>query len=115
MKSFTIAALAAAFLLTTQSIAGAQVSFGIRIGPPPPAFVIHAVPVQPAPAYTWINGYWYPVGNHYRWHNGYWARPPYPGAYWVAPRYQSDLYFGGYWGGHHHEGRGHGHGHSGHH
>ena len=51
MKSFTIAALAAAFLLTTQSIAGAQVSFGIRIGPPPPAFVIHAVPVQPAPAY----------------------------------------------------------------
>ena len=56
MKSFTIAALAAAFLLTTQSIAGAQVSFGIRIGPPPPAFVIHAVPGQPVPAYAGING-----------------------------------------------------------
>jgi len=116
MKNLKITMLAAAFVLIGQSIAGAQVSFGIRIGPPPAPRVVQVVPVQSGPEYTWLDGYWYPAAGQYRWYNGYWARPPYSGAYWVAPRHEGGLYFGGQWWGHHHEGHGHDHGHGhGHH
>jgi hypothetical protein len=68
-------------------------SIGIGIGvpgywsPPPPPVVYYAPPPCPDPTYTWIEGYWYPVGPRYHWHAGYWARPPYAGAYWVSPHY----------------------------
>lgn len=75
----------------------AEVSFGLRIGPPPPPRVVRVRPVRPAPDYVWVDGYWYPVGNRYRWHNGYWTRPPYPGARWLQPRYESQRYFDGRW------------------
>src|SRR5258708_28879704 len=42
-----------------------QVSVGIRIGPPPPPRVVRVVPRAPGPDYVWVEGYWYPVGNHY--------------------------------------------------
>src|SRR5258707_3787588 len=44
---------------------------------------------QPSPSYVWIEGYWYPVGNHYKWHNGYWTLPPYQEAYWVEPWHEN--------------------------
>ena len=78
-------------------------SIGIGIGvpgywsPPPPPVVYYAPPPCPDPTYTWIEGYWYPVGARYYWHAGYWARPPYAGAYWVAPRYYGHRYYRGYW------------------
>jgi hypothetical protein len=98
-RFFQTTALTTLMLLALVSTAGAQVSFGIRIGPPPPPRVVRVVPVRPGPEFVWVAGYWYPVGNHYRWHDGYWTRPPYGGAYWVTPRYEGYRYYGGYWAG----------------
>jgi hypothetical protein len=47
----------------------------------------------------WVDGYWYPVGNHYKWHAGYWTRPPYAEARWVAPHHDGAKYYNGYWDG----------------
>jgi len=55
------------------------------------------LPPSPGPDYVWIDGYWYPVGNHWRWHQGYWTRAPYEGAHWAAPRYENGQFFNGYW------------------
>src|SRR5579871_2325951 len=82
-------------LLTLVLFAGgslfAETHFSIGIGvgtpyyaPPPPPVVAYAPPC-PGPDYSWVSGYWYPAGGRYAWHAGYWARPPYAGAYWVAP------------------------------
>jgi len=90
-------ALLAFLVLGSASIADAQVSFGIRIGPPPPPRVLRVHPARPGPDFLWIDGYWAPVGNHYRWHDGYWARPPYRGARWIGPRYDGRHYFNGRW------------------
>jgi len=79
----------------------AQVSIGIRIGPPPAPRVVHFRPASPGPDFFWVEGYWYPVGNRYRWHEGYWARPPYVGARWIAARHDGERFFEGYWEGEH--------------
>lgn len=91
-KLLAVAALAAGTMF-------GQVSFGIRIGPPPAPRVLRVHPRQPGPGYMWIDGYWFADGGHYRWHDGYWTRPPYAGAVWVAPRYEGDQFYGGYWNG----------------
>src|SRR5712692_7772790 len=85
-----------ALLLAPASSAQAQVSFGIRIGEPPPPRAYH-VSRQPGPGYEWVGGYWYPQGSHYRWHDAYWTRPPFEGAYWVAPYHYRGQYFAGRW------------------
>ena len=90
-----------ALALLGGSMLSAQVSIGIRIGPPPAPRVIRAHPVAPGTDYIWVDGYWYPVGGHYRWHEGYWSRPPYPGAVWVAPHHDGQMFYGGYWEGDH--------------
>jgi WXXGXW repeat (2 copies) len=86
--------------LIARSVVEAQVSLGIRIGPPPAARVI-VQPPSPGVGYQWIGGYWYPVGGRYRWHNGYWSRPVYAGARWVAPRHDGVRFYAGYWDGDH--------------
>ena len=86
-----------AMLLACGSVFAAQISIGIRIGPPPQPRVVRVVPPRPGPEFFWIEGYWYPVGNHYKWHNGYWTRPPYPRAHWVVPHHDGERYFAGYW------------------
>ena len=75
----------------------AQVSIGITIGRPPEPRVVYVQPRRPGPEFVWIEGYWYPDHKHYKWHEGYWTRPPYQGAVWMAPRYERDVYFVGYW------------------
>jgi hypothetical protein len=85
-----------ALLLAPASVAHAQISVGIRIGAPPPPRA-YRVPRQLSPEMVWIEGYWYPQGNHYRWHDGYWTRPPYEGAYWVEPYHVRGEYFVGHW------------------
>ena len=85
-------------LLTGVSVIG-QVSIGISIGPPPPPRVIRVLPPSPGPEFAWIDGYWYPVGRHYKWHAGYWTRRVYPGERWVAPHYDGQRFFNGYWDG----------------
>ena len=107
MKSFMMMTLLAATLLIGLPVFGAQVSIGVRIGPPPPPPVVYgppppppvvyAVPAIPEPEYVWIEGYWYPVGNHWNWHRGSWTQAPYAGANWWAPRYERGAYFEGYW------------------
>lgn len=77
----------------------AQVAIGITIGAPPPPRVLRVRPVSPGPDFTWVEGYWYPVGHRYTWHAGYWTRVPYAGARWVVPRYEGGRYFAGYWDG----------------
>jgi hypothetical protein len=94
---------------TSAAFAGPRVFFGFGFGgyypppvavytapPPPPAY--YAAPVAPGYGYSWIGGYYYPVGARWAWHSGYWARPPYAGAFWVGPRYYGGHYYAGYWG-----------------
>jgi hypothetical protein len=82
----TAAAGVMAFALAAPP-AQAQVSFGIRIGQPPPALRYEARPPIPGPGYAWVDGYWEPFQGRYRWHPGYWNRPPYEGAYYVHPHW----------------------------
>jgi hypothetical protein len=86
----------AAILAGGSAFAG-QVSIGIQIGAPPRPRVVHVVPRRPGPEFVWVEGYWYPQGRHYRWQDGYWTRPPYPGAYWIAPRYDGRMFYQGSW------------------
>jgi len=90
-------ALIAAMLLGGISAAAAQVSIGVRIGPPPPPRVVRVLPSRPGPDFFWIEGYWYPVGNHYKWHPGYWTRPPYEGARWNPAHHDGERFYEGYW------------------
>src|SRR6185369_16172279 len=88
-------------MLLLSGTAFAQVSVGIRIGPPPPPRVVRVRPVAPGPGYAWVDGYWYPVNNRYVWHQGYWTRAPYVGARWIGPRHENGEWFEGYWEGEH--------------
>ena len=92
LQTFAISAL----LLVPASVAQAQISIGIRIGEPPPP-VAYVVPRQASPDTVWVEGYWYPQGKRYKWHDGYWTRPPFPGAYWVAPYHVDGRYYAGRW------------------
>lgn len=96
-KSFLRSSLFVATLLFALPVFAAQVSIGIRIGPPPPARIVRVLPPTPGPEFVWVEGYWYPQGRHYRWHEGYWTRPPYPGARWVAPHHDGERFYDGYW------------------
>ena len=89
--------LLAMALVAAATVFGADISIGIRIGPPPPARVVRVLPASPGPGFIWVGGYWYPSGNHYKWHEGYWTRPPYEGAVWVGPRHEGGLFYDGYW------------------
>jgi hypothetical protein len=89
----------AGLLLAGASASQAQVSLGIRIGPPPRPRVVRVVPSSPGPGFAWVGGYWYPVGHHYKWHDGYWTMPPYEGARWVEPHHDGQQFYAGYWDG----------------
>ena len=65
--------------------------------PPPPPPVAGVVPPAPGRGYAWVGGYYSPMGSRWAWHRGYWARPPYPHARWMAPRYNHGRYYRGYW------------------
>jgi len=93
--------LLAVILLACGSASQAQVTLGIRIGPPPRPRVVRVTPQSPGPEFAWVNGYWFPAGHHYKWHDGYWTRPPYEGARWVEPRHDGQQYYAGYWDGDH--------------
>jgi len=97
MRNLMRSTLLASMLLLSVCGASAQVSVGVRIGPPPPRHVIHEIPPQPGPGYIWVDGYWYAAGHHYRWHEGYWTLPPYEGARWVGPRHDGERFYHGYW------------------
>ena len=86
-----------ALLLSASALVNAQVSLGIRIGPPPPLRVMRVRPAAPGPDYVFIDGYWFADGGRYRWHDGYWTRPPYGGATWVGPRHEGGMFYGGFW------------------
>jgi hypothetical protein len=86
-----------AILLLAAGSTYSQISVGIRIGPPPPPRVVRVRPRAPGPGFMWVDGYWYPAGNHYKWHDGYWTRAPYAGARWIGPRYERDQFYEGYW------------------
>ena len=98
--------IALVFLAATAVFAqprfGFHVGFGYTPAPvyvryAPPAPIYAPIPVRPGPNYTFVNGYWYPVGARYAWRAGYWAPRPYANAYFVRPRYERGRYFGGYW------------------
>jgi WXXGXW repeat (2 copies) len=96
MRRFLQPLAISGLLLALASTAQAQINFGIRIGEPPAPHA-YRVPPQPGPDYIWVEGYQYPQGSHYTWHDGYWTRPPYEGAYWVAPYHVGGQYFSGRW------------------
>jgi WXXGXW repeat (2 copies) len=88
-------------LLALMLLAGgtvfAQVSIGIRIGAPPAPRLLRVRPSNPGSGYVWVDGYWYPKNHRYAWHPGYYTRPPYDGALWMAPRYEGQQFYEGYW------------------
>jgi hypothetical protein len=59
--------------------------------------VAYAPPVYPGLGYTWIAGYYYPVGPRWVWRPGYWAARPWAGAVWVGPRWSGGRWSAGYW------------------
>ena len=71
--------------------------YAAPLPPPPPPPVVAYAPPSPGPGYSWVGGYWYPVGPRYYWRAGYWSRPAFAGAYWVGPRYHGHRYYPGYW------------------
>jgi hypothetical protein len=98
--------LLALLLLAGSTMFAGSVHIAVGIGPgygygyyapPPPPRAYYAPPPIPGPGYTWVNGYYYPVGARYHWRGGYWARPPYVGARWYGPRYYGGRYYHGYW------------------
>lgn len=99
MKSFIRTALLVAILPVGGLVFGAQLSIGVRIGPPPRPRVVRVLPRRPGPEQVWIDGYWYVVKKRYTWHEGYWTLPPYAGARWVPPYHESEMFFVGYWDG----------------
>ena len=99
MQRALISAAVLTLLLAAGSTADAQVSPGVQIGTPPPPPRAYRVPRQPGPEFDWVEGYWYANGKRWTWHDGYWTRPPFAGAYWVAPYYRDGRYFEGYWDG----------------
>jgi YXWGXW repeat-containing protein len=99
MKKLISTVCLATLLLTGGVASAAQVSFGIRIGPPPQPRVVRVVPRSPGAGYVWVNGYWYPERGHYLWREGYWTLPPYRSARWVGPRYNGGRFYDGYWDG----------------
>src|SRR5262245_26641659 len=99
MASLKRTIVLAAMLLVGGSILGAQLSFGIKIGPPPRPRVVRVLPRQPGPDYVWVDGYWYVVKQSYKWHEGYLTLAAYPGARWVAPYHDGQMYFVGFWDG----------------
>ena len=94
MKSRLLAVL---LLAGASAFAGPRVFVGVGLGYPAPPPVAAYVPAAPGPGYTWVAGYYYPVGPRWVWRPGYWARAPYAHAYWVAPRYRAGRYSSGYW------------------
>jgi WXXGXW repeat (2 copies) len=98
--------MALLLLASSSMFAGGRFFFGVNVGgpaygyyappPPPPPAVAYVAPA-PGPGYTWINGYYYPVGPRWAWRAGYWAPRPYVGARWMAPRYDNHRYYSGYW------------------
>ena len=102
MKKLLMSALMTAMLMTVAiepAPVNAQISVGIRIGPPPTPRVERLRPRQPGWDYVWVEGYWYPNpnGRSYRWHSGYWTRPPFRGARWISPHHDGQRFFEGYW------------------
>src|ERR1700761_5783790 len=94
--------LALLLLAGSSMFAGPRFFVGVGVGPayiasPPPAPVVEYAPAAYRPGYSWVGGYYYPVGPRWNWHAGYYARPPYAHSYWVAPRYYEHRYYGGYW------------------
>jgi hypothetical protein len=91
--------LAVAYLVPVPS--QAAVGVFVRVAPPRPVRE-HIAPI-PAARMVWVGGYYRWSGRAYAWAPGYWARPPYPAAVWVAPRwvYQPArggyLFIAGYW------------------
>ena len=65
--------------------------------PVAPPVAAYAVPPSPGPGYSWISGYYYPVGPRWVWRPGYWGARPFAGAVWVGPRYYGHRYYAGYW------------------
>jgi hypothetical protein len=96
MRKLLHALAVSTLLLIPAATANAQINFGIRIGEPPPPRA-YRVPPRPGPDYVWVEGYNYPQGGRYVWHDGYWTRPPYDGAYWVAPYHVGGQYYQGRW------------------
>src|SRR5215470_5762738 len=74
MKKIFNALAISALVVGFASAAHAQVSVGVRIGPPP-APRAYRVPPRAAPDREWVEGHWTRQGSHYRWHDGTWARP----------------------------------------
>ena len=85
-------------MIAAGTMLSAQVSLGIRIGPPPVIRYERMDNRRPGPDYIWVDGYWYPERNKYKWHKGYWTRAPFGGARWIAPRHDGGMFYNGYWG-----------------
>lgn len=87
----------AQFAAVTVGVGPVLLPSPIAIAAPMPAPVVAYVPPAPAVGFTWVAGFWHPVGTGWAWHAGYWSAPPSPGSHWVPPCYHGGQYYPGYW------------------
>ena len=87
MNKIKLALVSTVFVLSIASPVLAD-SFSLTIGTPPPAPIVEAVPVAPAPEMVWRPGYWRWVDERHVWIPGHWAQRPHPKAEWVVPGWE---------------------------
>jgi hypothetical protein len=60
----------------------------VYVASAPPALLVETEAPAPGPDFVWIGGDWFWEGGRWQWHGGHWARPPHPGAHFVANHYE---------------------------
>ena len=69
MRNLVKTVVLATVLLASAATVNAQVTFGVRVGQPPPPRA-YRVPPRPGADYVWVEGYQYPERGRYKWHEG---------------------------------------------
>lgn len=95
-------ALSLGGLISLPTMAFADVSISVNIGPP--ELPDYPQPEIPGPGYLWTPGYWAYGPEGYYWVPGTWVLPPQPGVLWTPGFWAFDVgvyrWNPGYWGPH---------------
>lgn len=93
----------AAIMLVAPAGAPAQVSVGVSVTIGPPPLPLYVQPLNPAPGYMWIPGFWaWDPAFGYYWVPGMWSPAPFIGAFWTPGYWGWNngvfIWYDGYWG-----------------
>ena len=93
----------AAIMLVVPAGAPAQVSVGVSVTIGPPPLPLYVQPLNPAPGYIWLPGFWaWDPAFGYYWVPGMWSPAPFIGAFWTPGYWGWNsgvfIWYDGYWG-----------------